>query len=191
MGKSRSISPKRKLRRRGRARRPLILAAVAVGLVLAARVLLIQGYRIPSRSMEDSLLVGDCLLVDKVTYGVRIPFTTWRLPPLRDPSPGDIVAFKYPADPARTLVKRCVAVAGQTVEVRNKVVYVDGERRPDPPFSKYLDARILPARNPRDNLRPQTIPAGFVFVMGDNRDNSRGGYVFPPVAGPARAREFT
>ena len=156
------------------ARRALILAAVgAVGLALAARALLIQGYRIPSRSMEDSLLVGDYLLVDKVSYGVRIPFTTWRLPALRDPSPGDIVAFEYPADPGRTFVKRCIAVAGQTVELRDKAVYVDGERLPDPPFSKYVDARILPARDPRDNLGPRTIPAGSIFVMGDNRDNSR------------------
>jgi len=147
---------------------------VAVGAVaLTLGGLLVQGYRIPSRSMEDSLLVGDLLLVDKLSYGLRIPFTTWRLPSVRDPSPGDIVAFEYPADPSRTFVKRCVAVAGQTVEVRNKVVYVDGERLPDPPFSKYIDARILPGRDPRDNLSPLTVPAGSLFVMGDNRDNSR------------------
>ena len=176
MGKA-STSPKRKTPRRRRrkgGRRAFILAAVgAVSLALGARALLIQGYRVPSRSMEDSLLVGDLLLVDKLSYGLRIPFTNWRLPPLRDPSPGDVVAFEYPADPTRILVKRCIAVAGQTIEVRNKVVYVDGERLPDPPFSKYVDARILPGRDPRDNLSPRTIPAGSVFVMGDNRDNSR------------------
>jgi signal peptidase I len=174
MGKSASTSPKRKVRRRGGTgvRRIFILVAVgAVALTLGG--LLVQGYRIPSRSMEDSLLVGDLLLVDKLSYGLRIPFTTWRLPSVRDPSPGDIVAFEYPADPSRTFVKRCVAVAGQTVEVRNKVVYVDGERLPDPAFSKYIDARILPGRDPRDNLSPLTVPAGSLFVMGDNRDNSR------------------
>jgi len=116
--------------------------------------------------------VGDLLLVDKLSYGLRLPFTTWRLPPLRGPSPGDIVAFENPSDPTKVLVKRCIAVAGQTVEVRNKVVYVDGERLPDPPFSKYVDARILPARDPRDNLSPRTISAGSIFVMGDNRDNT-------------------
>ena len=174
MGKSTSTSPKRKVRRRGGARRAFILAVVgAAGLTLGARALLVQGYRTPSCSMEDSLLVGDLLLVDKLSYGLRLPFTTWRLPPLRGPSPGDIVAFENPSDPTRVLVKRCIAVADQTVEVRNKVVYVDGERLPDPPFSKYVDARILPARDPRDNLSPRTISAGSIFVMGDNRDNSR------------------
>ena len=132
MGKSTSTSPKRKVRRRGGARRAFILAVVgAAGLTLGARALLVQGYRIPSRSMEDSLLVGDLLLVDKLSYGLRLPFTTWRLPPLRGPSPGDIVAFENPTDPTRVLVKRCIAVADQTVEVRNKAVYVDGERLPD------------------------------------------------------------
>jgi signal peptidase I len=174
MGKTRSISPKRKSRRRGSGRRTLILAAVGVvALVLAGRAFLIQGVRIPSRSMEDSLLAGDYLLIDKLSYGVRIPFASWSLPSLRDPSPGDIVAFEYPEDPSRIFVKRCIAVAGQTIEVRDKAVYVDGERLPDPPFSKYVDVRIRPARDPRDNLSPRTIPSGTVFVMGDNRDNSR------------------
>ena len=173
MGKS-TPSPKRKVRRRGGARRAFILAVVvAAGLALGTVALRMQGYRIPSRAMEDSLLVGDLLLVDKLSYGLRLPFTTWRLPPLRGPSPGDIVAFENPSDPTRVLVKRCIAVADQTVEVRNKVVYVDGERLPDPTFSKYVDARILPSRDPRDNLSPRTISAGSIFVMGDNRDNSR------------------
>lgn len=121
---------------------------------------LLQGYTIPSRSMEDTLLLGDCVLVEKVSAN--------------PPRPGDVIVFESPEDPERAFITRCIAVAGQRVEVRDKVIYVDGERHPDPRFSKYLDARILPAtRGGRDNLSARTVPAGHLFVVGDNRDNSR------------------
>jgi signal peptidase I len=124
--------------------------------------------------MEDTLLVGDYLLVDKFTYGIAIPFTRWRLPALSAPQPGDVVVFRSPVDPQRVYVKRCVATAGQRVEIRNKVVYVDGRRAIDPPFSKYVDASILPGKtDPRDNYGPHQVPEGAVFLLGDNRDNSR------------------
>lgn len=110
--------------------------------------------------MEDTLLLGDSVLVEKVSSG--------------PPEPGEVVVFRSPEDAERAFIKRCVAVAGQTIELRNKVVFVDGERLPDPRFSKYLDARLLPARRgPRDNLSARVVPAGQFFVMGDNRDNSR------------------
>ncbi len=120
----------------------------------------LQGYTIPSRSMEDTLLLGDCVLVAKTQSA--------------QPQVGDVIVFQSPEHPDRVYIKRCVAVAGQRLEVRDKVVFVDGERLPDPRFSKYLDARVLPAiRGERDNLSVRTVPAGHVFVMGDNRDNSR------------------
>ena len=178
MGKALSIAPEKKGGKRKKKRSPrrefAILLLAAVALALLVRTFFIQPFRIPSRSMEDSLLVGDVLLVDKFTYGPRVPFTDWHLPALADPRPGDIVVFEYPLDPERVYVKRCVAAGGQVVEIRNKVVYVDGVRLPDPPFSKYVDPRILPAaENPRDNYGPERLPEGFVFVLGDNRDNSR------------------
>ena len=120
----------------------------------------LQGYTIPSRSMEDTLLLGDCVLVEKVSAN--------------PPQPGDVIVFESPEDPERAFIKRCIAVAGQRVEVRDKVIYVDGERHPDPRFSKYLDARILPpTHGERDNLSARIVPPGYLFVMGDNRDSSR------------------
>ncbi|MEW6750778.1 MAG: signal peptidase I [Candidatus Latescibacterota bacterium] len=148
------------------------LALVALALVL--RVFVVQAFRVPSRAMEDTLLAGDYLLVEKVSYGAALPFTSWRLPGLSRPARGDVVVFHCPPEPERVYAKRCVAVGGQVVEVRNKVIYVDGERILDPPFSKYVDARIIPGpENPRDNCGPVPVPEGSIFVVGDNRDNSR------------------
>ncbi len=179
-----STSPRSTRRRTGSARRKgkksvareyfeAILLAVVLALFL--RTLVIQAFRIPSASMEDTLLVGDFLLANKFLYGARVPFTGWRLPAVREPRPGDIIIFQYPREPDRDFVKRCVAGPGQTVEVRDKVLYVDGERTVDPPRSKYADPRVFKRgtrHGNRDNFGPATVPPGHYFVMGDNRDNS-------------------
>lgn len=146
---------------------------VAVILALVIRTFLVQAFRIPSRSMEDTLLVGDFLLADKITYGAKIPFTNFRLPGLRDPRPGDIVIFQWPKDPKRDFIKRCVATAGQTVEIRDKALYVDNERVPDPSKAKHVRPGMLPrGMGPRDNYGPFKVPPGALFMMGDNRDDS-------------------
>jgi signal peptidase I len=178
MGKTLSIAPKGGAKKVHKKRSPWreygLALVVAVGSALLIKIFLIQAFRTPSRSMEDSLLVGDFLLVDKFTYGAPLPFISLRLPALAHPRIGDIVVFKYPLDPERVYIKRCIATEGQVVEVRNKVVYVDGSRAQDPPYSKYEDARIFSSsQNPRDNFGPQRIPEDYLFVMGDNRDNSR------------------
>jgi signal peptidase I len=150
-----------------------ILLAVALALVL--RTFVIQAFRIPSASMEDTLLVGDFLLANKFLYGAKVPFTDWRLPAIREPRPGDIIIFQYPREPGRDFVKRCVAGPGQRVEVRNKVLFVDGERAVDPPRSKYTDVRVFKRgsnHGNRDNFGPASVPPGHYFMMGDNRDNS-------------------
>jgi signal peptidase I len=143
--------------------------AWALVLFLIIRSFAFQAFRIPSPSMEDTLLVHDFLFISKLTYGPNIPFTHTRLPGLRHPKPGDIIVFQNPVNPKEDYIKRCVAVGGQTVEYKNKILYVDGVRR-DEPFTKHIDPRIEPGI--RDNFGPVRVPPGNLFMMGDNRDNS-------------------
>jgi signal peptidase I len=143
-------------------------------LVLLIRVVAVRAYLMPSRAMEDTLLAGDYLLVETLSRGATVPFTGWRLPALGRLRVGDVVVFASPGDPERCYAKRCVALPGQVVEVRDKAVYVDGVRWSEPPHGKHVDPRILKAdQSPRDNLSPRTVPAEALFVLGDNRDNSR------------------
>lgn len=142
---------------------------------LATRLFLLQAYRVPSAAMEDSVLVGDYLITNKLTYGPLIPLTSVRLPGLGSPEAGDPIVVRFPHDTGREILKRCMAGPGQTVEIRNKILYVDGKRTVDPQRSKYVDPRVLPKESPdgvRDNYGPVTIPPGHYFVIGDNRDNS-------------------
>ena len=158
-----------------------------VGLFLVIRTGVVQAFYIPSSSMEDTLLVGDYLLANKFIYGVPVdvPLTSislFRLPALKEPQPGDIVIFRSPQDEGRDLIKRCVAVGGQQVEIVNKVLYVDGEPVQDPPLTKYADRRLFPAdRSSRDNFGPYIVPENHFFMMGDNRDNSQDSRYFRAV----------
>jgi len=147
--------------------------AVALILALIIKCSVVEAYKIPSGSMEDTLLIGDFLLANKFIYGSKVPLLPIRLPALREPKPGDIVIFKYPQNPKVNYIKRCVAVEGQTVEIRNKVLYVDGKKIPDPPLGKHTDPYVRhEGRDPRDNFGPYKVPKGYLFMMGDNRDNS-------------------
>jgi len=154
---------------------------IAVVLTLLVRAFVIQAFRIPTGSMMDTLLVGDFLFVNKFIYGATIPFTDVRLPVVREPKPGDIIVFKYPGDLKRDFIKRCIAVGGQTVEIRDKVVYVDGVAR-DEPYVIRSDPRIFPREiSPRDNMDPLYVPEGYIFMMGDNRDNSHDSRFWGPL----------
>ncbi len=143
---------------------------MAVVFTIIIRTFLVQAFRIPTGSMEDTLLIGDFLFVNKFIYGAKLPLVDVRLPKVRAAEAGDIIVFRYPKDPSKDYIKRCVAVAGQTVEIREKLLYVDGELR-DEPFIKHTDRRMF-ASAPRDNYGPVTVPPGHLFMMGDNRDNS-------------------
>jgi len=158
----------------------------ALVLFLVIRTFLVQAFKIPSGSMEKTLLIGDFLLVNKLVYGPVIPLIDVHLPSLREPKRGDILVFKYPLDQSLDFVKRCVAAAGDTVEMRDKILYVNGESQTEP-YVQHIDRRILgdPRGNPgrqvrgsyfpmkRDNFGPIVVPDGKYFVLGDNRDNSR------------------
>ena len=154
----------------------------AVLLAILIRGTLLQAYHIPSGSMEDTLFEGDYVLGDKLTFGTQIPdripilntkLPSFRMPGFRHPGPGDLVIFEFPEDPSRDFIKRCVAVEGQTVEIKGKVVYVDGEPVHSPTGMKLKARRELPGRfSQRDNFGPYEVAPGHIFVMGDNRDNS-------------------
>jgi len=161
---------------------------LAVLLALVFRQFVLQAFRIPSQSMEQTLLKGDFLFVTKFLYGSPVPFTDWRLPKLRAPRRGDIIVFKSPSD-GRDFIKRCVAVAGDTVEVRGKDLYVN-RKRPVEPYAHHVDPRVYPpspsSREPfgthrRDFFGPYVVPPGNIFMMGDNRDNSADGRFWGPL----------
>ncbi len=144
----------------------------ALVLTLFLRAFVIQAFRIPSESMRDTLLVGDFLFVNKFEYGPKIPFTNLRLPGIRQPRAGDVIVFQFPQDPSKDFIKRCVATGGQTVEIKDKQLYVDGEPRVEP-YVIHTDPNVRPAGYDfRDNFGPFTVDPGDLFMMGDNRDNS-------------------
>lgn len=151
------------------------IIVLAVALALFARTFFIQAFRIPSESMEKTLLVGDFLFANKLIYGPKIPFLNVRLPGVRDPQPGDIVIFKYPGDRQTDYIKRCVAVAGQTVELKGANLYVDGVLQNES-YSQYKD---IPGYN--RHYGPYTVPEGHIFMMGDNRDNSADSRAWGPL----------
>lgn len=124
--------------------------------------------------MENTLLIGDYLFAVKFLYGTKIPFTHKVIWKIRNPRPGDIIVFKS-VEEKKDLIKRCIAVGGQTVEIRNAQVFVDGVLQPLPKHAKITDSRIIPEgaeMGQRDNIRPFKVPEGKLFMMGDNRDNS-------------------
>lgn len=144
----------------------------AILLALFIRTFIIQAFKIPSGSMLPTLQIGDHLLVSKFIYGIKMPFTGATLIPIGDPQPNDIVVFEFPKNPDLDYIKRVIAVAGDIVEIRDKKIFVNGKPFDDK-HGVFKDPLIHPASvDPRDNFGPVTVPAGKIFTMGDNRDNS-------------------
>jgi signal peptidase I len=150
----------------------LIVAAI---LALIIRTFVVQAFKIPSGSMEDTLLIGDHLLVNKFIYGTQLPFSDDPVLAIRQPERGDIIVFEFPEDKdksyfkRRDFIKRVVGLPGDTIEIRNKNVFVNGERYITPE-AVYKDGNLT--AGPRDNMPPVTVPDDNYFVMGDNRDRS-------------------
>ncbi len=169
----------------------------AVVLFLVLRAFLVEAYKIPSGSMERTLLVGDFLLVNKLLYGAGIPFSSARLPALRPPRRGDVIVFEWPSDPSKNFVKRLVGLPGDTLSMRDGVLQrnrvaqqeqyvVRTEPNVDPVNDDFRwqrgyvvntaaaagapgDGAYRPSRN---NWGPLVVPPRHFFVLGDNRDNS-------------------
>lgn len=154
--------------------------SVVVALILAIiiRSFIVQAFKIPSGSMEDTLLIGDHLLVNKFIYGMKVPFTDTRFLTIRHPQRGDVVVFEFPEDrdksflQRRDFIKRVVGTPGDTVEVRDKKVYVNGVVY-ELPQEVHKEVNLMPAElGPRDFMKPVKVPEGQYFMMGDNRDRS-------------------
>jgi len=148
--------------------------AIVIAVVIAffIRTFIIQAFKIPSGSMKPTLQIGDHILVTKFIYGIKIPIIRKALVPVSDPKRGDIVVFIYPEDRSKDFVKRVIGTAGDTIEIRDKKIYLNGLPYNDN-HGVYTDDMIIPgAAQPRDNFGPVTVPPGTIFVMGDNRDQS-------------------
>jgi signal peptidase I len=211
---------------------PVIIA------VLLLRSFVVEAFMVPTPSMEDTIMVGDFLLVNKFIFGIKLPFTNKTLIPVKTPRRGEIIVFRYHLDPEmpvpeenfvrifpknlpllpvywnkktnffswyvpRNFVKRCIAVAGDTVQIINKKVYINGKLQAEP-YVQFTDRRVFPSINlplqeyqqewekgrfleradgfyARDNFGPIVVPKGTIFALGDNRDNSSDSRFFGPI----------
>jgi signal peptidase I len=189
---------------RGRLTRALTEIGSMVALLLILQFGLVQAYQVPTGSMETTIMAGDFLLADKLTLGPRTPhwigvpttrigvhLPAWKLPGLRHARRGDIVVVETPEDPKIPFVKRVVALGGDTVEIRDKQLLVNGRPEENAGHAIHRDPRtfarhvvhsgISASLGNRDNYGPIRVPEGQVFLMGDNRDNSADSRFFGPV----------
>jgi signal peptidase I len=151
---------------------------IAVILALFIRTFVVQAFKIPTGSMENNLLIGDHLLVNKFVFGPTETGAERTLLPVGAIKRRDIIVFKYPEDPERDFIKRVIGLPGDTVEVREKKVYINGTAL-DEPYVHFLAPPSAPSElhevtsfDVRERFGPVTVPADQYFMMGDNRDNS-------------------
>jgi signal peptidase I len=153
---------------------------VAVILALFVRTFVVQAFKIPTGSMENNLLIGDHLLVNKFVFAPTLTAAEQLLLPIDPIRRGDIIVFKYPEDPERDFIKRVIGLPGETIELRNKKVHINGKPI-DEPYVHYLfppeesgpGAPDFTSFDVRSSYGPVTVPEGHYFMMGDNRDNSQ------------------
>jgi signal peptidase I len=159
------------------------LESLVVAFILATfiRTFVVQAFKIPTGSMENNLLIGDHLLVNKVVYSPSLGGPEALLMGKKPLQRGHVVVFKYPEDPSRDFIKRVIGLPGETIEIRSKQVYIDGKPL-DEPYVHFLEPPLRP-EDPEYGIRfdggrgddygPRKVPEGQLFVMGDNRDNSK------------------
>jgi signal peptidase I len=148
---------------------------VAVILALFVRTFVVQAFKIPTGSMENNLLIGDHLLVNKFVFGPTLSPIEQKLLPIDPIKRGDVIVFKFPEDPERDFIKRTIGLPGDTIELRNKKVHINGKAL-DEPYVHFLFP--APGDTPEEDFDvrvhygPVTVPPNHYFMMGDNRDNS-------------------
>lgn len=170
MWKKLSRSAARPKPEKSRLRQNIESIAWALVIALAVRSSVVQAFWVPSGSMLPTIQIGDHLFVNKLAYSVHVPLIGTELWELGGPKRGEVVVFVSPVDHRTDLIKRIVAVAGDTIEIRNKQVHVNGELVLDS-HASFVDPQVSPS-GPRDNFGPTVVPEGKFFVLGDNRDRS-------------------
>ncbi len=161
--------------KRSVAREYLESLIIAVILALFVRTWVFQAFKIPTGSMEPSLLVGDHLIVNKMIFAPAASSFERALLPGRPIRRGDVIVFKYPKEPDRDFIKRVIGLPGDRVELHRKVVYINGKPL-DESYVRFLEPPSVDGPPHTDDVReeygPVTVPDGQYFMMGDNRDNS-------------------
>ena len=152
---------------------------IAVILALFIRTFVVQAFKIPTGSMEENLLIGDHLLVNKFIFGPTATPIERKILPIGTIKRGEVIVFKYPVEPERDFIKRVIGLPGETVEVKEKKVYINGKML-DEPYVHFLqppdtnsEFHEVTSFDVRERYGPVTVPANQYFVMGDNRDNSQ------------------
>jgi len=149
---------------------------IAVILALFVRTWVVQAFKIPTGSMENNLLIGDHLLVNKFVFGPTLGSVENAVLPVRDIRRGDVVVFKYPDEPERDFIKRVIGLPGESLELRNKKVYINGQPLEES-YVHFLEpvteGHEFTSIDVRERYGPVRIPEHQYFVMGDNRDNSQ------------------
>jgi signal peptidase I len=153
---------------------------IAVILALFVRTWVVQAFKIPSGSMEQNLLIGDHLLVNKFVHAPTVSELERTLLPIGEVQRGDVLVFKYPEDPTRDFIKRTIGLPGETIELRQSRVFIDGQPIEEP----YLDL-MRPggkvAADIRGEFGPRVVPDGHLFMMGDNRGDSQDSRYWGPL----------
>jgi len=162
-------------KRKGTVREYAEAFIIAFIIALLIRTFLVQAFKIPSSSMEPTLLVGDHILVSKFIYGIRIPYIGTKFLTFHKPKRGDIIVFVYPEDPKKDFIKRVIATEGEEVQIKDTKIFINGKAIEDP-WGVYRERNgpFVPSHfRPRDNYGPRLVPSNSLFVLGDNRDNSQ------------------
>jgi signal peptidase I len=182
----------------------LITFIIFIPILVILRTSFFEPYKIPSGSMIPNLMIGDFLLVNKFSYGLKVPFSDWGdapiyITPFKEPKRNDIIVFKAPKDPDKEYIKRVLAIPGDTIEIINKIVYLNniplnyvladvsdfiknakGLEKANPNFSAFYETLeqkkhiifIDTNSTSHRNMSKIMIPPGYFFAMGDNRDYS-------------------